>query len=118
MFFTAKASARSCWSFGSEHTQLSSSKADQLKGAIMANDPDSLGFDSWHEGHPPTNPTTHRPGSWAKLLVMQERALRGEELHHPDDCKEYADYDEQKMLEIMSQETMRKNKAKSSDGLT
>jgi hypothetical protein len=85
---------------------------------MMANDPDSLGFDSWHEGYPPTNPTNHKPGSWGKLLVMQERALRGEELFHPEDCKEYANYDEQKFLEAMSQEARRKIKSRSVDRLT
>lgn len=104
--------------FSEAKIQSTTGPADELRGAMMANDPDSLGFDSWHEGYPPTNPTNHKPGSWGKLLVMQERALRGEELFHPEDCKEYANYDEQKFLEAMSQEARRKIKSRSVDRLT
>lgn len=38
-------------------------------------------------GRPSLTPTDHLPGTEGKLLVMMQRALRGEELFHPDDAR-------------------------------
>jgi hypothetical protein len=35
----------------------------------------------------PAEPTQARPGTEAKILVMQARAERGDQLHHPADAK-------------------------------
>lgn len=40
------------------------------------------------DGRPlPAEPTNDLPGTLEKLLVMAERARRGERLFHPDDAK-------------------------------
>lgn len=46
---------------------------------------DGLGLDEGHRK--PCEPTPHAPGTPGKLLVLIDRAARGEELFHEDDAK-------------------------------
>lgn len=43
--------------------------------------------DSYGERPLPSEPTQYLPGTEEKIRVMAERAIRGEQLFHPDDAK-------------------------------
>jgi rubredoxin len=52
----------------------------------------ACGFTYDHKPAMPAAPTSHKVGTWERMEVMRIRAEAGEELWHPDDERQFADW--------------------------